>query len=57
MDRVVLPERVVGIQVTDDEGVTGTPLTIVEVGVKWIPDPLIPESILISESVLMMGWS
>jgi hypothetical protein len=57
MDMVALPERVVGIQVTDDEGVAGTPLTIAEVGVEWLPDTLIPKSVLISESILMMGWS
>jgi hypothetical protein len=54
MDMVALPERVVGIQVTDDEGIMGAPLTIVEVGFEWIPDTLIPESILISKSILLI---
>jgi hypothetical protein len=36
MDWVALTEGVPEIQVIDDEGVTGTPLTIVEVGVKGI---------------------
>jgi hypothetical protein len=46
MDWVALIEGVPKIQVRDNEGVPGTPLTIMKVGV---------ESIIISESLLMMG--
>jgi hypothetical protein len=45
MDWVALIEGVPEIQVSGDEGVVGTPLTIVEV---------VFESLLISELVLMM---
>jgi hypothetical protein len=49
MGWVVLSEGFSGIQTIDDEGVEGTPLTIVEVGVEGIPDTFI------SDSVLMVG--
>jgi hypothetical protein len=56
MEKVVLPERVVEIHVTNGEEVEGTQLTIAEIGVEWFPDMIIPKSVLIYESILMMEW-